>query len=74
MPGWLGFAKDGIPYWFSIEWRGNGKTVYASVEPGGLQICANMDNEEWEQWIATFKQVASSELGFEVGDVQDGFV
>jgi len=74
MPGWLGFGKDGIPYWFGFDGDGNTKMAYASVEPGGLQICANMDNDEWGQWIASFKQIASVELGFEVGDVQDRFI
>jgi hypothetical protein len=74
MPGWIGFAQDGIPYWYSSDDSGKSKIVYASVEPGGLQIVAKMDIDEWERWIATFKRVASSELGFEVGDVQDGFI
>ena len=74
MPGWLGFASNNIPYWFSEEEDGSNKMVCASVEPAGLQLNGYMNHTEWEPWIETFKELASKELSFNVGDVRDGFV
>ncbi|MBS0030575.1 hypothetical protein ACTJJ0_26265 [Chitinophaga sp. 22321] len=46
MPGWIGFAGNGIPHWFSFEHSDSIKMVCASVEPSGLQISANMKVDE----------------------------
>lgn len=77
LPGWLGFGKDGygeegIPYWYSYE--NDHKIVYASVEPGGLQLCGRMDDNEWALWLNAFKETASRMLGFKVGVISAGEV
>lgn len=74
MPGWMGFSGNGIPHWFSFEDSDNIKMVCASVEPAGLQICANMEVNEWNLWIDDFKKVASIELGYAVGELEDGYL
>ena len=55
MNGWIGFGKDGngengIPYWFS--YNEEEKFILASVEPSGLQFSANMELNEWMEWIS----------------------
>lgn len=70
--GWIGYGEDGrgqlgIPYWFSTS--DNEKTVMASVEPGGLQISALMEDKDWENWIAEFKEIATEILGFKVLEI-----
>lgn len=78
MPGWLGFGHGGdlgelnIPYWFGFD--PNEKHVSASVEPSGLQIFALMEKYEWLEWIAKFKQKATTVLGFKVGEIETGEV
>jgi len=73
MPGWLGFAEDNMPYWYSNDNSGHKKTISASVEPGGLQLYGYMSTDEWSSWLSNFIKTATSELGFEVGDVRDGY-
>jgi hypothetical protein len=63
LPGWVGYT-DGIPYWFGTD--DDNKHVWASVEPSGLLVSANMEKEEWDPWIASFKEIATKELGFKV--------
>lgn len=78
MPGWLGYGdgaqgERGIPYWFSFD--ESCKSIFASVEPSGLQICAsNMNKSEWESWIFKIKCLATSILGFKVGEIENGEV
>lgn len=77
MPGWLGYGgngqgEEGIPYWFS--YNDEEKSIYASVEPGGLQICAHMEEKEWEEWKAQIKKIATETLGFKVGEIEEGEV
>ena len=73
MPGWMGFGDDQLPYWFGGD-NEDEKHIWASVEPGGLLLCGNIKDDEWVTWVSHFKELATSTLGFEVGDVQDGFV
>ncbi|MFD2564151.1 hypothetical protein [Aquimarina rubra] len=77
MPGWLGFGKEGlgqkgIPYWFSFN--EDEKYIFASIEPGGLQFEANMDEDEWLAWKTYFKKIATEILGFKVGEIEEGEV
>ncbi|WP_442483846.1 hypothetical protein [Aeoliella sp. SH292] len=78
MPGWCGYGgggkgEDGIPYWFSFA--ESEKCINASVEPSGLQFNAyNIDVEEWENWLAAIKTLATSRLGFRVGELELGEV
>ena len=78
LPGWYGYGRDGrgeegIPYWFSYD--KSQKSISASVEPSGLQFTAyNLDREEWEAWLSQFKELATVELGFHVGEIELGEV
>ncbi|WP_299459127.1 hypothetical protein [uncultured Microscilla sp.] len=64
LPGWKGWSKEGIPHWFGYDH--DEVSISASVEPSGLQLSGNLDAEVFEVWIATFKQIATNVLGFEV--------
>ena len=70
MPFWIGYI-NGIPYWYGDD--SNDKTISASVEPGGLQITAILDEDEWNEWYALLKKRVSDELGFEVGEPAEGY-
>lgn len=72
MPHWEGFA-DGIPHWYSRDDNTDGKLIWASVEPGGLQFYAQLSQAEWDRWIAIFKTKASQLLGYEIGEPEDGY-
>lgn len=68
MPGWHGFV-NGCPQWF---WN-DGKIIEASIEPSGLQFYGEMPHTDWLEWVAVFKAKASVLLGYEIGEVEDGF-
>ena len=77
MDGWIGFGKDGngevgIPYWFS--YNEEEKSIFASIEPSGLQFSANMEFNEWIEWKTEFKKIATEILGFKVGEIEEGEV
>lgn len=78
MEGWLGFGdgangQEGIPFWFSYDYKQ--KHISASVEPSGLQFVAtNIEEGEWEAWLNKFKTIATSKLGFKVGEIEFGEV
>lgn len=71
MPGGIGY-KSGIPYWFGIE--EDDVFIEASVEASGLSFYAQMDDNDWNAWIETFKLEATKVLGFDVGEPEDGYV
>jgi hypothetical protein len=69
LPGFCGYAEDGIPLWFG---PGEGeKHLRASVEPSGLLVEGVLDDEAWRDWDAAFRAGASRALGFEVKDAED---
>lgn len=68
MPNWNGFV-DGCPQWYGTD----GKLIEASVEPSGLQFYAELPDDEWNAWIELFKRKATSMLGYEIGEPEDGF-
>jgi len=78
MEGWLGYGngqvgEEGIPYWFSFNEEE--KCINASVEPSSLQFSVfNMDEQEWENWLKEIKNIATSILGFKVGEIENGEV
>lgn len=78
MDGWMGFGTDethsrqGCPHWFSFN--ENEKYVCASVEPGGLHFFGRMNDNEWEDWKAKIKRIATKKLGFKVGKIELGEV
>lgn len=68
MPYWKS-TPDGCPTWASEE----GYYVEVSVEPSGLQFFAKMPQQEWDSWIAVFKEKATAILGYEIGEPEDGY-
>lgn len=65
MAGWRGY-KDGIPYWFGND--GDAQFLWASVEPSGLLISGNLDNDRWESWMSDLLARLTGVLGIEVRD------
>lgn len=78
LEGWLGFETNktlttkGLPFWFSFN--ETEKHITASVEPGGLQFTALMQDEEWETWKLNIRRIAAEKLGFKVGEIELGEV
>lgn len=70
MPNWKGYI-DGFPYWFGHE--NEEKYITASVEPSGLQIFGDIEQEEFEEWLELLKNKLSDALGYEIGEPEDGF-
>lgn len=68
MPYWKGFV-DGCPQWQEKP----DKLIEGSVEPGGLQLYAEMPEEEWEEWLRLFKTRLTDALGYPVGEPEDGY-
>ena len=64
MPGWLGYDKNNIPYWFS--YKENKKMICASVEPPGIQFTGNMEEKEWNLWVLKLKKYTTELLGYTV--------
>ncbi|MAQ75587.1 MAG: hypothetical protein CL613_04550 [Aquimarina sp.] len=44
------------------------------MESAELHFEGNMEDEEWEVWIAKIKTVATEILGFKVGEIEKGEV
>lgn len=78
MDGWIGYGLGGnkgelgIPYWFGYD--EDKKYINASVEPSGLQFSALMDDEEWSEWVAKIKEIATEILGYKIGEIELGEV
>ncbi len=68
MPHWKGFY-DGCPEWYGED----GKIIEGSVEPSGLQLNAELPQEEWDNWFALIKERLTSVLGYPVGEPEDGY-
>lgn len=68
MPYWNRFVH-GCPKWYGI----GGKLIEASVEPSGLQFYAELPEQEWDGWISLFKTKATSLLGYEIGEPEEGY-
>lgn len=68
MPYWNGY-HDGCPQWYGFS----DKLIEGSVEPSGLQIYARLTSEEWNAWILEFKEKATITLGYEIGELEDGY-
>lgn len=66
-----------MPYWKEDEnsphWTGDDIDLYASVEPGGIQIAGTMPENIWVNWYDTLKKKLSEALGYEIGEPQNGF-
>ena len=68
MPYWKGFV-DGCPRWYGE----NGKLIEGSVEPSGLQLYAELPQEEWNEWLQLFKDRAADALGYPIGEPEEGY-
>ncbi|WP_321002386.1 hypothetical protein [Eisenbergiella porci] len=68
MPYWKGFV-DGCPQWYGED----EKVVEGSVEPSGLQLYAELSEEEWGEWLQLFKDKATAALGYPIGEPEDGY-
>lgn len=68
MDYWHGYENGGCP-----SWRGQNINLYASVEPGGIQINGEMPDEIWVKWYDDLKSKLSIKLGYDIGDPQEGY-
>jgi len=67
--GWVGYSKDSIPYWFSMNEKK--KYICASAEMHGLVFDVFMKEEKWNNWIEEFINYSSKMLGFKVVDMEE---
>lgn len=65
---WCGNGEDGCP-----AWKGEGIGLTASAEPGGIQISGEMPEDKWEEWYGQLTKKLTEALGYEIGDVCDGY-
>lgn len=68
MPCWKGFV-DGCPQWYGED----NKLIEGSIEPSGLQLYAELSEEEWCEWLQLFKDKATARLGYLIGEPEDGY-
>ena len=68
MPHWKGFV-NGCPQWYGED----GRLIEGSVEPSGLQLYAELPQEEWNEWLQMFKDRATDALGYPIGEPEDGY-
>ena len=47
--------------------------MWASVEPGGLQIAGEMPEEIWQEWYRRLRAALTDALGYEIGEPADGY-
>lgn len=66
MPHWAGGAD-------TVAWAGEGIALWASAEPGGLQIAGTMPERIWNEWYPELKRRLSKALGYEIGEPEEGF-
>lgn len=66
-----------MPYWAGngdgVRWTGEGVDLWASVEPGGIQIAGAMPKEIWDEWYASLKNKLTKALGYEIGEPEEGY-
>lgn len=66
-----------MPYWAENaalpHWAGDDIDLYASVEPGGIQISGTMPESLWNDWYDTLKRRLTEALGYEIGEPEEGF-
>lgn len=56
-----------------IKWIGKDIDLWASVEPGGIQIAGTMPQDIWDDWYNSLTQKLTALLGYEIGDPGDGY-
>lgn len=70
MPNWIGY-HNGFPYWFGS--CDDEKYLTISVEPSGLQLLGNIENDEFEEWFVILKEKATKALRYEIGEPEEGY-
>lgn len=72
----IGEVYASMPYWNGGEegprWTGPDIDLWASVEPGGVQIAGTMPDEIWEEWYAALREKLGDALNHEIGEPEDG--
>ena len=68
MPHWKGFV-NGCPKWYGED----GKFIEGSVEPSGLQLCAELSQEEWNEWLQFFKDKLTDVLDYPIGEPEERY-
>ena len=73
----IGNVYRSMPYWSGNgrgpKWTGENIDLWASVEPGGLQIAGVMPEDILKTWYHKLKADLSSVLGYEIGELEDGY-
>ena len=49
-----------------LKWIGKDIDLWASVEPGGIQIAGTMPDHIWEEWYSLLKKRLTEVLGYEI--------
>lgn len=66
-----------MPYWTESNgcprWVGEEIDLCASVEPGGVQISGEMQENIWEEWYGTLKTKLTEALGYKIGEPENGY-
>jgi hypothetical protein len=58
MVGWQGYDKEGCPCWFGTSQQNS--YIWASVDPSGLLIVAQLDDLLWQNWLDQFQHRLST--------------
>lgn len=73
----IGKVYRSMPYWDGSadypRWTGPDIDLWASVEPGGIQIAGTMPDELWENWYHALKEKLTAALGYEIGEPEEGY-
>ena len=73
----IGRVYQSMPYWAGNSqgpaWKGPEIDLWASVEPGGIQIAGAMPQDIWDSWYPELKAKLSAALGYEIGEPEDGY-
>lgn len=73
----IGDVYRSMSYWAGTEqgpkWIGENIDLWASVEPGGIQIAGTMPDDVWENWYDELKAKLTAALGYEIGEPEKGF-
>ena len=66
MPYWAGNSKE-------VKWIGEDVDLWASVEPGGIQISGTMPDYIWNEWYNSLKDKLTKALGYEIGEPEERY-
>ena len=73
----IGSVYQSMPYWAGTtqgaKWIGKNIDLWASVEPGGIQIAGVMPEDIWEKWYHKLKRDLTAALGYEIGELENGY-